>query len=420
MRDEAEFEAQGRTSPRPLRVMLFTDTLGDVNGVSRFIQNVAQQANRTGRDLEVVTSTRFATPTWSNIRNVAPLLSAPMPGYPQLQLALPPALRMLRHARRRRPDLIHISTPGPVGIVGRIAARLLGVPALGVYHTDFPAYIDRLFDEAAFTRAAAAAMRLFYRPFRRVFARSDDYAAALMELGVARERIVRLAAGIDITRFRPRFRDHSIWTRLASSDENLRGIDEPSVKALYVGRVSVEKNLPTLAVVWKRVERQCADRGVRADLIIVGDGPYRGRMQEELAGARAHFLGFRHGEELSAIYASSDLFLFPSATDTLGQVVMESQASGLATVVSDQGGPKEVVRHGETGLVLPAHDGGAWARVVTDLVLDAGKRRAMGAAAARAMESYDMPRSFEHFWSVHEQAWAERKPERSAPARAEE
>jgi len=121
------------------------------------------------------------------------------------------------------------------------------------------------------------------------------------------------------------------------------------------------------------------------------------------------FLGFRHGEELSALYASSDLFVFPSVTDTLGQVVMESQASGLPVLVSDVGGPKEVVEEGRTGFVLPADKPELWAEHIVSLAMDAAKRRAMGDAAHEAMQRLSIERSFEHFWSVHEIAWREHR-----------
>jgi glycosyltransferase involved in cell wall biosynthesis len=125
-------------------------------------------------------------------------------------------------------------------------------------------------------------------------------------------------------------------------------------------------------------------------------------MRKDLEGPDAHFLGFRHGRELSEIYASSDLFVFPSTTDTLGQVVMESQCSGLPVIVTDRGGPKEVVRDGETGFVLPAASAHAWATAVGTLVRDEARRKSMGAAAERAVRPMSIAASFDQFWSVHE------------------
>jgi glycosyltransferase involved in cell wall biosynthesis/predicted metal-dependent phosphoesterase TrpH len=396
---------------RPMRVSLFTDTLGDVNGVCRFIQNVAAQALTTGRDLQVITCTKFPTPSWDNIYNFEPVFATKMPKYEQLELVLPPLMKIMRHVEKHRPDVMHISTPGPVGMIGYLAAKMMKVPVLGVYHTDFPAYIDHLFDDHAYTAICSGFMRFFYKPFRNVFTRSADYVDALADLGIAREKIVRLMPGIETARFNTGYRDEAIWKRLeanpGAAPAPLAGIGRPSVKVLYVGRVSIEKNLPMLAEVWKRVSDRCRREGLDAELVVVGDGPYRPVMQEALAGRGVSFLGFRHGDELSSIYATSDMFVFPSVTDTLGQVVMESQASGMPVLVTDQGGPKEVVDHGRTGFVISADDHAAWADTIVELIRDTHRRQSMGRAAAEAMKPYDILHSFEHFWEVHTQAWHE-------------
>jgi glycosyltransferase involved in cell wall biosynthesis len=164
-----------------------------------------------------------------------------------------------------------------------------------------------------------------------------------------------------------------------------------------------------LVEAWKAADARLSARGVMAELVVAGDGPYRAEMERALRGTRARFLGFRHGEELSRVYASCDVFAFPSLTDTLGQVVMESQSSGLAVLVTDQGGPKEMVRDGETGFVIPtameADDPAsirAWAERIEALVVDGAMRERMGKAAHEAMQPYSMEHSFEHYWRVHE------------------
>jgi glycosyltransferase involved in cell wall biosynthesis len=395
-----------------MRLCLFTDTLADVNGVSRFIRNMAAQASDSGRDLRVLTSTRLSVPGAANLANFVPLAARSMPRYEGLELVVPPLRAMLRAAATAKPDAIHVSTPGPVGLVGALAAWRLRIPLLGVYHTDFPAYVGHLFDDPLLTGAAAAYMRLFYRRLATIFTRSDEYGRSLERLGVRRNRIVCLLPGIDTAQFQPSMRDPTIWSAL--------GVPAEGVKVLYVGRVSVEKNLPLLREAWKRVccELSRSPAAARARLIVVGDGPYRQPMERTLAGSAAHFLGFRHGRELSAIYASSDIFVFPSTTDTLGQVVMEAQSAGLPVLVSDRGGPREQVRDGTTGLVLPAADAGAWARAILALAQDNNRRRAMGHAAHHSMQCMTIRDSFEHFWSVHQSAAGEKaaSPRERGPA----
>lgn len=385
------------SAPDPLRVTLFTDTLGDVNGVSRFIRDAAAHAQRTGKCLQVVTSSRMDVPEQENIRNFRPMLAMRMPGYENLEVALPPLVGMLRHARQFRPDVIHISTPGPVGAVGCLAARMLRIPLVGVYHTDFPAYVERLFDDQSLTHITERAMRFFYKPFSALLARSQGYAQSLRKLGIPPGRISPLKPGIMIDDFHPRFKDPLVWAHAGT------GRPHP-VRAVFVGRVSVEKNLPMLAQVWKRADRLLREKGLDAELIIVGDGPYRAQMESELRATRARFLGFRHGPELSRLYASSDIFIFPSITDTLGQVVMESQASGVPVIVTDQGGPKEVVIGGVTGFVLPHDKPDLWIAGIVELIADPERRERMGRAAHVYMQGFSLAYSFDHFWEVHERA----------------
>lgn len=134
-------------------------------------------------------------------------------------------------------------------------------------------------------------------------------------------------------------------------------------------------------------------------------------MERELEGRGTRFLGFRHGDELSAIYASSDLFVFPSTTDTLGQVVMESQASGLPVLVTEQGGPKEVVREGQTGHILGGKDAAAWVEAISRLCAEADRRRAMGRRAHEAMQGLSLAGCFESFWAEHEAVWRDGRRE---------
>lgn len=411
-----------------MRVALFTDTLNDVNGVSRFIRNIGHQAFTSSPrcELMLVTSTRLPAPGFSvseaekpgrrgdaeYIRNFRPIYAGAMPGYPQLEIVLPPKRAMAREVRAWRPDAIHVSTPGPVGMVGRAIAKRLDVPLVGTYHTDFPAYMEHLFGDPTVTLGTTAAMRRFYRPFGALFTRSAEYGEALVEMGYPRERIVRLRPGIETGSFDAGLRDETgdVWSAQrvenATGDAGLsrNGLRRGSVKVLYVGRVSVEKNLPLLVKVWPRVSREVKARGGDVQLVVIGDGPYRERMQRELAEHDAHFLGFRHGRELSRLYASADVFVFPSTTDTLGQVVMEAQCAGLPVIVTDQGGPSEVVDEERTGFVLPVRGAAwedMWVRRMVELSTDHTKRKAMGAAATEKIRPMSIRHSFEHFWEVH-------------------
>ncbi len=384
----------------PIRVLKFTDTLADINGVCRFIQNTAQTAHDTGRDLRVFTSTRLTMPQVDGVQNFTPIYARAMPGYDTLELAIPPMIEMLRATEDYRPDVIHISTPGPVGTVGFLAARLMRVPIVGVYHTDFPAYIDELFDNTLCSTVCRAHMRFFYRRFKYVFSRSADYAQRLVTLGVSDRKLVRLRAGFDNTRFDHTLRDPGIWSQ--------HGVKPDSIKAVFCGRVSTEKNLPKLVKMWPTIRDRVQAQGREIELIIIGDGPYRTQMQQRLGDQGAHFLGFKHGEELAALYASCDFFVFPSTTDTLGQVVMEAQASGLPVIVTDQGGPKEIVHdqhtQSPTAFVLTHDKEQLWIDTIVNLACDDALRDTLGKNGIELMKQHTFAASFEHYWDIHQAA----------------
>ncbi|MGP1309759.1 MAG: glycosyltransferase [Phycisphaerales bacterium] len=381
------------------RVVMFTDTLADVNGVSRFIQNVADQSRMRGREMTVLTSTRMKMDPRPNVVNFEPVFSRPMPRYENLDFALPPLLPVLRYIQDFKPDVINVATPGPIGTLGLLCAAIFRCPVVGVYHTDFPAYIDRLFEDETYTWISEKFMKAFYTPYKTILTRSRDYMTSLDKLGFAGDKVKPLLPGMDTDAFHVNYRDESVWAPL--------GLRESSRKVVYCGRVSVEKNLPMLERVWAKVQRLLVERDIDAELVVIGDGPFRKGMQERLTKAQiartgaAHFLGFRHGEELSRLYASSDLFVFPSITDTLGQVVMEAQASGLPVIVTDKGGPKEMVDHALTGLVIPNEDETRWAEAIVEMLEDDERRERMGRAAHNRMQRYNIAASFDHFWQVH-------------------
>jgi glycosyltransferase involved in cell wall biosynthesis len=377
-----------------LRVGLFTDTLDDVNGVARFIRDMGEQAERLGRHLVIHTSTPTPRVELPNRKNFAPLLSREMPYYSELKLNLPPVLDVLEWADRQQFDVIHCSTPGPMGLCGWLVARMLRVPVIGTYHTDFPAYVDRLTGDHRVTNGTVAYMRWLYAQMAGVFSRSKAYCFNLHDLGVPDGRMLALPPSVNLDKFNPGHRDPNVWSDY--------GVTQPR-RLFYCGRVSVEKNLPMLVETFKRL---CAVRDDTA-LVVAGDGPYAPQMKAALAGLPAYFLGYRNDAQLAPLYAGSDLFVFPSRTDTLGQVVMEAQACGLPAVVGNEGGPKETVADGVTGVVLPANDPARWCQAIDELLGDEPRLQRMSRSAPQRMSRFSLGATFEHFWSEHVSAACE-------------
>jgi len=380
-----------------LRVGLFTDTLDEINGVGRFIRDMGEQSKRLGRQLTVHTCIEkppegsSAIAPGLNRKNFVPLLSRQMPFYSELKLNLPPLLEILEWADRQQFDAIHVSTPGPMGLCGWVVSKMLRVPLLGTYHTDFPAYVENLTGDHRVTNGTIAYMEWFYGQMARVFSRSREYLFNLRDLGISDDKLRTILPGVNTDKFNP----------IHATDDNgalwkSMGIDQPH-RLLYAGRVSVEKNLPLLASAF---ELLCKERSDVA-LVVAGDGPYLPEMRTRLANLPARFLGYQNDHQLGRLYASSDLFVFPSRTDTLGQVVMEAQASGLPVLVSNEGGPKEMMSDGLSGLSLPASDPAVWSRAIDALLNDQPRRQRMARNAPHRMARHSLARTFESFWTEH-------------------
>lgn len=391
-------QRQGKVD-KPLKVGLFTDTFDEINGVARFIRDMGDQAasGETPRHLTVATCGVNPQHTRAWRKNFEPLLSMPMPYYPELPANLPPLLEILEWADREQFDAIHSSTPGPMGLIGWIVAKMLRVPFLATYHTDFPAYVRDLAKDHRVEGGTAAYMQWFYGQTTKTLTRSKTYLPRLADIGIKDEQLAGIIPAIDTEKFNPRHRDDTLFSRL--------GIRE-SKRVLYVGRVSEEKNLRLLATAWRWVAGRVPD----AALVIAGDGPFTAEMKKLLEGTPAYFLGKQTDQQLGALYASADLFAFPSRTDTLGQVVMEALASGLPAIVSNEGGPSELVEDDETGLILPAraasNDTNLWAETIARLLEDTALRNRLRRGAASARHRYTLANSFDSFWSIHERAAA--------------
>jgi glycosyltransferase involved in cell wall biosynthesis len=381
----------GNVTRDNLKLGVFTDTFDEVNGVGRFIQDMSRFARMNDRSMIVHTCIENPIVDCPNRKNFKPLLSRAMPFYAAQPLTIPPIAEILEWADRQQFDAIHVHTPGPMGMIGWLVAKMLRIPLLGTYHTDFPGYVRNLTGGYRLTTATTAWMKWFYGQTQLILSRSKKYRQTLKGLGFADEKLALTLPGVDNEKFTPQARDAKIW--------NSHRIQEP-FKLFYAGRISLEKNLPFLADAFKRL---CQNRHDVA-LVIAGDGPYLGEMQKALQGLPVYFLGIQNDESLPGLYASSDLFVFPSKTDTLGQVVIESQAAGLPVLVSNHGGPQEVMDDGITGLVLPTEDPTVWVNAINDLLDDTARRQRVSRSAVSRMARYALSNTFEVFWEEHVKA----------------
>jgi glycosyltransferase involved in cell wall biosynthesis len=364
----------------------FTDTLEDVNGVATTIRKMTAAARAAGADLTVVTSRHEIQITDIPIKNFTPIGEFELPEYELQKLSFPPILRMLDYIQREGFSEIIISTPGPIGLTALLAAKMLNLQTSGIYHTDFPQYVRILTDDSFLESVAWRFMQWFYGQLDTVFVNSEEYRRSWITRGFAPEKLKILPRGLDTTLFTPERRDPSFWEKF--------GERNGAVRLLYVGRISKEKDLDVLAQAY----RQLRGEGLPVQLYVVGEGPYQESLNNTLP--EAVFPGYLRGTELATAYASADIFVFPSTTDTFGNVVIEAQASGIPVIVSDTGGPKELVEENVNGLVTKSHDAADLTRAIRELVTDDNKRAQMSRQARQAVIDRSWPQAARKFWNA--------------------
>jgi glycosyltransferase involved in cell wall biosynthesis len=362
----------------------FTDTLEDVNGVANTIRKMTAAGVAAGEQLVVVTSRRDLKVDDVPIKNFRPIGEFELPEYELQRLSFPPIMQILDYVQREQFTEIIISTPGPMGLTALLAAKMLNLQTSGIYHTDIPEYVRILTEDRFLESLAWSYMHWLYGQVDTVFVNSEQYRKCWIDRGFAPEKLKILPRGLDTELFNPARRDLSFWPGA--------GANGTEVRLLYVGRISREKDLDVLAAAYDKVRQA----GQPVKLYLVGHGPY----SEALAAALpdAVFLGYLTGEPLANAYASADVFVFPSTTDTFGNVIIEAQASGLPVIVSDLGGPRELVEDGISGLVTKARDVEDVARAITLLVGDRKMRARMGEKARQSVVDRSWPDAFQKFW----------------------
>jgi glycosyltransferase involved in cell wall biosynthesis len=347
-----------RRDSEPLRVALVADGVGGMHGVTHTLDEIRERGV-PGFEVEVVG-------TDLNVdRRLSAVAEVDIPFYAGLKVGVPSLPAIVEVLAEGRYDLVHLCSPGPAGAAAAVLGRVMDLPLVGSYHTELAAYTALRTSDPALEAAATMAMAAFYGACDVVLSPSEASDGVLRGLGIAPERIGRWDRGVDVERFRPALRD-----RHALPGE---------VSLLYAGRLTKEKGVELLADAFLAAR----ERDPRLHLCLAGGGPEEGMLRERL-GEHATFLGWLEGDALARAYASADIFLFASATDTFGQVLLEAQASGLPVVAVAVGGPCSIVEDGVTGL-LRAPDAGALAEAVTSLAAAPLLRERLAVAALGAV-----------------------------------
>ena len=356
-----------RRGQEPVRVALVADAIGGMHGVTHTLDEIRDRGV-PGFEVEVIGTDMRVD------RRLSAVTEVDIPFYPGLKVGVPSPLAVVETLAEGRYDLIHLCSPGPAGVIAALTASILDLPLVGSYHTELAAYAGLRSGDPRLGLTVQMALGAFYGACDVVLSPSAASDARLGELGIAAERLGRWDRGVDVGRFDPAVRDPA---RFGGPPER--------VHVLYAGRQTIEKGADLLADSFLAAR----ERDPRLHLLLAGGGPEQARLRKRLGGA-ATFLGWLAGDELAATYASADVLLFCSETDTFGQVLLEAQASGLPVVAVRAGGPSELVEAGRSGLLCPP-DAEAIGAAVAGLAADPDERErlARGGLAAVGARTWD-------------------------------
>jgi glycosyltransferase involved in cell wall biosynthesis/predicted metal-dependent phosphoesterase TrpH len=369
-------------------VALVADGIEAVHGVTHTIERI--------RELGVPRYEVHVIGTDRNVdRRLPAVTEVEMPYTAGLRIGVPSLPAMVDALAEGHYDAVHLTAPGPAGILAVLTARIMELPVLGSWHTEFGVYAD-LHSSTGVRGAVDLGLSMIYRQCARVLSPSPASDESLARLGVDRAAIGRWGRGVDTSRFNPGLRDQAWLRHKTGSASASRAADPHTIQVLYVGRLTKEKGVDLLAEAFS-----CAhQRDPRLHLLLAGGGPEQDELGERL-GDRATFLGWLDGEDLARAYASADIFLFCSRTDTFGQVLIEAGASGLPCVAVNEGGPSSIVVDGETGrlcepdagmlaaAIQQLADSPAWRAKLGSQGVAAARERTWQASMGQLAEGYD-------------------------------
>jgi glycosyltransferase involved in cell wall biosynthesis len=311
-------------------------------------------------------------------RRLAAVAEVDVPFYPGLAIGVPSLTSAVQALTEGGFDAIHVCSPGPAGVAGVLLARALGLPLIGSYHTELTAYAELRSGQQSIASAMAGAVGAFYSACDIVLSPSSASDAALLEIGIPEERIMRWDRGVDTSRFSPSLRtkpsQHVLLAGEQAASAGGSHTEQERIDVLYAGRITREKGADLLIDAFLAAH----ERDPRLHLLLAGGGPEQEMLRRRI-GDSATFLGWLKGAELATAYANADVFLFPSATDTFGQVILEAQASGLPVVAVAQGGPLTLIEHRVSGLLCEAQPQ-ALAEAVIELASSPLLRRRIAAS----------------------------------------
>lgn len=371
---------------RLLRLAVVTETYPpEVNGVAMTMGRIVSAMQARGHQIQLIRPRQNAQDAGQPEPNLDHILKPgiPIPRYQGLRMGLPAKYSLLKLWREKRPDVAHLVTEGPLGWSALSAALKLKIPVTSDFHTNFHHY-SRHYGLAWLKTPIESYLRKFHNRTRLTLVPTHAMREKLLHDGYRNLKVV--ARGVDTQLFTPARRSDSLRAAWGARPDDL--------VALYVGRLAAEKNLPVVL----RAFAGMRARQPGAKLVLVGDGPLRGELARAFPGTI--FAGMRTGLDLATFYASGDVFLFPSLTETFGNVTLEAMASGLAVIAYDYAAARELMAHRENGLLAPFDAADAFCALAGEVAAEPKTLRALGLAARQTAEEM----SWSTIYSQFEQA----------------
>lgn len=359
---------------RPLRIACVTETYPpEINGVAMTVARLVQGLRARHHAVQVVRPRQASdTAGAQSVDGDVLVRGVPIPRYEGLKMGLPCTGRLVKLWKRERPDVVHIATEGPLGRSALMAAKALGLPVCSEFRTNFHAYSQH-YGLGFLHRLILGYLRRFHNATQCTMVPTQALHDQLKKEGF--RDLLTVARGVDVRRFDAAHRSDALRAQWGAGPDDL--------VVTCVGRLAPEKNLATLVTAFEAIRRDQP----RARLVLVGDGPMRKELEARCPDAI--FAGQRMGDDLATHYASADLFLFPSITETFGNVTTEAMASGLAVVAFDYAAAQRLIRHGENGALAPYNDTAAFVATAARTATDLANCRVLGTRARASVMALD-------------------------------
>lgn len=365
------------------RIAIVTETFApEINGVAMTLKRLVQGLRARGHELQLVAPQRLARGEVLASLGVAwlPVAGLPLPGYPALRFGLPARRKLRRLWLTTRPDVVYVATQGPLGWAAVGEARRLGIPVVSGFHTNFHVYA-RHYKLRWLESTVVACLRYFHNRTSGTLVPTQAQREELQRLEFRNVDVLR--RGVDNALYHPKRRDYLLragW-----------GVCKDDLAVIYVGRIAAEKNLNLAIRAFRAIQKVRPD----ARFVLVGDGPLASDLWE--ANPDFIFCGMSSGLALAKHYASGDLFLFPSLTETFGNVVLEAMASGLALVAYDRAAARVCVQHQENGWIVEPDDEAGFIAGAVTLATDTTLRNNVRKSARVCAEAFGWPQVVSEF-----------------------